>query len=448
MPAPTRPTNFPKPFALSGTRNTIPDSPTGTNHASFTEGFPAVTMQPITSGGIPPSGDDFNGLFYDIMTHTVWGNAGGQYQFDAALSTAMGGYPQGMVLQSNDGLSSYVSLVNNNTTDFNSTPSSIGSLWGTFAGASFSSAAISTTGGTTTVTASQLAANVIIVSGLLTSNVTLTFPASIAKYFIINSTTGAFLVNAVASGLSVQIKQGYGDLIFCDGVNMKYQQSSGETKPAQDVSRSLATTYYADRASSRVGGYSTDTGAVNAYAVTTIPPTSAYVDGQTVRFVASASSTGASTLNAGPSAKSIVRGDGSAIRPNDILSTGVSTVTYKQSIDKWILNGLIVPDSAILRMHLLSSTQTMYSGDWLVDTSGGPFACNLNPIPVLGDAITFRDAIGSWTASPFTIIAGGSAQFCYLDGAGNVSLLGNSLTDNLRGHEFTCWFDGTNWRLI
>lgn len=125
----TRPTNYAVPFANSGTKNTIPTAPTGSGKASFTEGFPPVTMQPLTAGGIPPEGKDFNGILYDITSHTIWVNAGGQYQFDVALATAIGGYPAGMVVQNNAGTSSYVSAVNNNTTNFNTTPSSIGTLW-------------------------------------------------------------------------------------------------------------------------------------------------------------------------------------------------------------------------------------------------------------------------------------------------------------------------------
>lgn len=136
MPTPvSRPANYSLPFASSGTKNTIPVASTGTGAASFTDGFPAVTMMPITAGGVPPQGKDFNGILYDITSHTIWLNAGGQYQFDSALSTAIGGYPAGMVLQNTAGTSAYVSAVNNNTTDFNATPSSIGTLWLPWAGA-------------------------------------------------------------------------------------------------------------------------------------------------------------------------------------------------------------------------------------------------------------------------------------------------------------------------
>lgn len=134
----TAPDYLTVPFAEDGEKNAIPVSPTGTNLASYDEGFPPVTMLPVSSGGIPPAGKDFNGVLNAITQHTVWQNAGGQYLFDAAVSTAIGGYSIGMVLQSNDGLSSYVSAVDNNTIDFNSNPASIGVQWLPYSGAASS----------------------------------------------------------------------------------------------------------------------------------------------------------------------------------------------------------------------------------------------------------------------------------------------------------------------
>jgi hypothetical protein len=446
MPAPTRPTNFPKPFAVSGTRNTIPDAPTGTNHASFTEGFPAVTMKPITSGGVPPSGDDFNGLFYDLMTHTVWVNAGGQYQFDAALSTAMVGYPQGMILQSNDGLSSYVSLVNNNTTDFNSTPSSIGTLWGTYAGSAFSSVAVSTTGGATTLTAAQLAADVIVVSGALTSNVTLNFPSVIGKYFVVNKTTGSYLVNCVASGNSVAIKQQSADPIYCDGVNMGYQQASSTNQPVGDASKSLSSTYYSDRAADQVGGYHPDTGAVNAFVIATTPTSTTPKDGQTVRFKPLHSNTGACTLNAGFGTYPLVRGDTSPLRANDATTTGIITATFSSASSTWIVNGLLVPDVAISDLFYVTATQTLSRGNFNIDTRLGSFGCNLTSSPATGDAVRCGDYSGSWNTLPFTLVATGGLQIVCTTINGT-TWSDTTLVDNVRGHQFTVYFDGTNWRL-
>jgi hypothetical protein len=133
----TRPVNIQKPFADSGSKNTIPvASQIGiiNGAASYTDGFPPLTMTPIAAGGIPPAGADFNGILNALSSHTAFQNAGGKYQFDAALATAIGGYPVGFVLQDNAGLNSYVNILAGNTTNFNTTPTSIGVSWIPYAG--------------------------------------------------------------------------------------------------------------------------------------------------------------------------------------------------------------------------------------------------------------------------------------------------------------------------
>jgi hypothetical protein len=125
-----KPATIVEPFAKSGSKNTIPQAPSGTpGAASLDLGFPPLTMTAIQSGGVPPSGLDFNGILNWITQHTAWVNAGGQFTFDATLSAFIGGYSKGMILQDNAGNQSYKSLVNNNSTDFNTTPSSIGTSW-------------------------------------------------------------------------------------------------------------------------------------------------------------------------------------------------------------------------------------------------------------------------------------------------------------------------------
>lgn len=446
--APTRPTNYPTPFAVSGTKNTIPSAPTGTNRASFTEGFPPVTMQPITAGGQPPSGNDFNGLFFDYSTHIVWVNAGGQYQFDSALSTAMGGYPQGMVLQSNDGLSSYVSLVNNNTTDFNSTPSSIGSLWGAYAGSAFSNVSIATTGGASTLTAIQSVAKMITFTGLLTSNATVTFPAALGEWLVVNNTTGAFTLTCIPTGgVGVQIKQGAGDVIYCDGTNIGYQQASAANRNYKDASRSIANTSYVDRAADRVGGGYADTGTVDNYVITTVPATATLTDYQTVRFRASHASTGgAATLNVGPGPVSLVAGDGANPRANDITTSAITTATYVLALGKWIVNGLIVPDILISNAIYVTATRTLNKGNFIFNTSAGAFGCNLSSTPGVGDTVYGADPTGDWRGNPLTIAATGGILIAYKDYSGALQTM-STLVADIAGLNFKLVYDGTYWRL-
>jgi hypothetical protein len=133
----TRPDNLSIPFADDANPlniNTIPLTTASTQAASYEEGFPPATMLAIASGGVPPLGQDFNGIFNIITQHTRFQNAGGQYRFDADLATALGGYDAGTVLQDDLGLNAYVSTIDNNTGNFNTNSALIGTDWKPYAG--------------------------------------------------------------------------------------------------------------------------------------------------------------------------------------------------------------------------------------------------------------------------------------------------------------------------
>lgn len=86
--------------------------------ASLSLGFPPLNFTPRGSGGIPPFGEDFNGIFNQITSWNQWQQAGGTVVYDSAFSTAVNGYPEGAVLRSavNPQLF-YVSTTDNNTTN-------------------------------------------------------------------------------------------------------------------------------------------------------------------------------------------------------------------------------------------------------------------------------------------------------------------------------------------
>lgn len=115
-----------KPFASEGLRNSIAEDVTETtpaNAATYTKGFPAVTMTPIAVGGQPPSGKDMNGILYELSSHIAYINKGGNYKFDADFCEEIGGYDIGCVLQSDDSLSLYVNTLPNNKTNPNTSNS-------------------------------------------------------------------------------------------------------------------------------------------------------------------------------------------------------------------------------------------------------------------------------------------------------------------------------------
>jgi len=128
----TRPTNIDTPWADAGLKATIPGSSQigiSDGRASWPDGFPPLTMTQIAAGGVPFYGQDMNGILNALSGHTVFQNSGGQYRFDAALAGKIGGYPIGAVLQDDNGINSYRNILAGNTTNFNTTPASIGVSW-------------------------------------------------------------------------------------------------------------------------------------------------------------------------------------------------------------------------------------------------------------------------------------------------------------------------------
>lgn len=92
--------------------------------ASWPDGFPisAVAVPGQTTRG--PSIKDFNGIFNQITNVQRWQSGGGLFKYDPAWSSANGGYPRGAMLAKANGTGVWFSLVDNNTTnpDTTSTP--------------------------------------------------------------------------------------------------------------------------------------------------------------------------------------------------------------------------------------------------------------------------------------------------------------------------------------
>ena len=117
------------PWAESGLKNPIPPTANpATGRAGFDQGFSAINMTAKEAGGIPPFGQDFNGIFYEVTNILRYMQAGGQPTFSSALATAIGGYPKGAMVLGSDGVTLWQSKVDSNSTDPNIDPSD----WGTF----------------------------------------------------------------------------------------------------------------------------------------------------------------------------------------------------------------------------------------------------------------------------------------------------------------------------
>lgn len=120
MQASNVPSKIQLPFAFAGDKVTIPvpsQIPITDGRASFTTGFPPLNATPLSAGGVAPFWTDFNGVLNQITAIQQWQSAGGLFKYDAAFSTSVGGYPKGAVLSDSAGTGSWLSIVDNNTTN-------------------------------------------------------------------------------------------------------------------------------------------------------------------------------------------------------------------------------------------------------------------------------------------------------------------------------------------
>lgn len=123
MLASSAPPKVPVPFADTGGRNAIPaTSQIGITPgaASLPDGFPPLTRTPLAAGGVPPNGQDMNGILWLVSAWARWSAAGGPITYDGAFATAIGGYPAGSRVAVTGSPGAYwTSTVDNNTTDPN-----------------------------------------------------------------------------------------------------------------------------------------------------------------------------------------------------------------------------------------------------------------------------------------------------------------------------------------
>lgn len=97
--------------------------------ASLTDGFVPLNMTPVAAGGVPPFGQDTNGILQMLSAWAQWLNAGGPVPWDAAFSADIGGYPQGAIVASATVIGrQWLSLVDGNVTN----PDTGGAGWLTY----------------------------------------------------------------------------------------------------------------------------------------------------------------------------------------------------------------------------------------------------------------------------------------------------------------------------
>jgi hypothetical protein len=201
-------------------QNPIPLTTSSPGRASFDQGFPALTMTPEVAGGVPPYGQDVNGILYMVTAHIAALQAGQPYLYSATLSTAMGGYAVGTILGMADGTGLWINQTSGNTTDPDG-----GSAAGWLPVYRYGYTALTgLTGGSRTLTAAEARSGVITLAGTLAGNQTIVLPNTLQTWLIVNNTSGAFTTTVkTAAGTGVVVPQGgYGApvQVYGEGTNI------------------------------------------------------------------------------------------------------------------------------------------------------------------------------------------------------------------------------------
>lgn len=127
----------------------------------------------------------------------------------------------------------------------------------------------------------------------------------------------------------------------------------------------------------QAGNYALDTGAANAYVVALSPAIAAYTDGMTVRVKAVNANNGASTLNAGGGAVSLVSDVGGALVGGDIPAGGIFTATYIASAGKFYITSLVQSQGFGFNQTWQNLTASRALGTTYYNTTGKPIVVSV-----------------------------------------------------------------------
>jgi len=217
------PTKMVLPFAATGGKRAIPTaSQVGITPgaASLADGFPPLTRTALSAGGVPPSGVDMNGVLFEISDVIRWANVGGGYAYDGtfAADSNVGGYPKGARVMRSDGLGYWINTTENNTTDPEATGATAA---GWFPDFTSGATAVTMTSSNVTLTSLQYGKPLIVITGALTANLNLIFPAMAFDWTIVNATTGAFSITAKTASGTGTILVPDSQIVVGDGTNIK-----------------------------------------------------------------------------------------------------------------------------------------------------------------------------------------------------------------------------------
>lgn len=230
------------PFGSNGPREAITaTTPSGSNQASYDQGFPLITMTLKSAGGLPPKGQDMNQILFELSSIGRYLSSGGGYVYDSSFSSTIGGYPMGAVIPNSTRNGFWVNTLEDNQTNPENTTAA---LTGWVPMASYGATTFSGLS-SASITASTLQASKprILLTGTLTANINLVLPAWVMQWTITNDCAGAFGVTVkTPSGSGVYVPNGSRMIVQGTGTDIAPFNSPGALVNVQSITSTQTVT--------------------------------------------------------------------------------------------------------------------------------------------------------------------------------------------------------------
>lgn len=284
------------------------------------------------------------------------------------------------------------------------------------------------------LTQAQWEAGTIILTGAITANINVVFPAPGDRWTVANRTTGSYAITCkTAAGTGVIVPRGLSTEIFSDGTNICF---SDEIALADTSLRKSSSGVQVAKPVSAVGVGQAPTISDNG---------KTYIATSSVTFTLPLST----TLWNGFSIPIYALGGAVTFTPNaadkvDNKTAGQSYTLVQGQIAEFVTDGAgnwwplykTTPSGAYSPKYLSAAT-TVAAGVYLADTTAGPVTLTLTASPATGDSCQFIDPYGTWGANNLTILRNGRTVM-------------GSATDlicNVPNGDFTLIYNGSDWRL-
>ena len=394
--------------------------------ASLTDGFPPLNFLPEAAGGIPPFGQDMNGILNAVSAWSRWCSAGAPVSYDSAFSTAVGGYPAGALLYAAAGGFWWINAIDNNTSD----PDTGGTNWTKFApGLIYNGNPNGHVAGTDSSAGSfpsmvwDYADNILwlcTTGGVAASAVWTAAGGGGVSTFYGGTSTGTANAQHVTLPSSVQSFAAGSSFWFIVGAGLTNTGACTITLPAQG---SFAGGTFAVRKDGIAGPIALAGDEIVAGNTPTVR-----FDGTYLHLISTSLGT-AALANASSNTGTVAAVSG-AVTVGHLAVFGDTLGTVQ--------DGGSIPSSAL--PIIVSTSQTIVPGTYYADTSGGAITLTLSL--TLAGVYTFVDAENTWGLNNLTI-------------NGNGHNIGNNSTNvaatflaNVSDYQFSIEASSTYWRLV